>query len=116
MISRWMDEKREAIQAEVQGRIHEHDIVDVPHRQIGGIAAVVSTYHPHGVAGLPVGPSHGDPDAAGEIINQGKATIDQDRQRSQANRASAMLGSADLQSEVNGDHDREFFRDPKLRK
>jgi conjugal transfer mating pair stabilization protein TraG len=116
MISRWMQEKRDGIREEIQGRIDAPDLVDVHHTEIGSAAEVRSTYRPHGVSGIPAGPGGGNPGAAAEIIEAGRASLTDDRAAAQASRANSVQGSVDVQSEVNRDHNRGFFSDPELRK
>lgn len=116
MISRWMQEKRDAIREEIQGRIDAPDLVDVHHIDIGSAADVRATYRPHGVGGIPAGPGGGNPGAAAEIIEAGRTSLEDDRAAAQASRTSRVQGSVDVQSEVNRDHNRGFFNDPELRK
>mgnify|MGYP003634548312 CR=1 FL=1 len=116
MISRWMQEKRDAIREEIQGRIDAPDLVDVHHIDIGSAADVRATYRPHGVGGIPAGPGGGNPGAAAEIIEAGRTSLEDDRAAAQASRTSSVQGSVDVQSEVHRDHNRGFFNDPELRK
>ncbi|WP_150294394.1 conjugal transfer protein TraG N-terminal domain-containing protein [Sphingobium estronivorans] len=116
MINAWMQHKRAEIGSEVRGLIDRPDLVDVPHRSIGGYDEVRSTYHPHGVAPLANSPALGDSDAAGRIIDAGKRVIEEERKSALTNRNSAVQGSVDVQSAVNAGNDKGFFRDPDLRK
>lgn len=116
MISRWMQEKRDTIREEIQGRIDAPDLVDVHRTEIGSAADVRATYRPHGVGGIPAGPGGGNSDAAAEIIEAGRTSLAGDRAAAQASRTSSAQGSVDVQSEVHRDHNRGFFNDPELRK
>ncbi|MDF0544648.1 conjugal transfer protein TraG N-terminal domain-containing protein [Sphingobium sp. H39-3-25] len=116
MISRWMQEKRDTIRDEIQGRLDVPDLVDVHHTEVGSAADVRSTYRAHGVAGIPAGPGGGDPGAAARIIDEGRASLSDDKAAAQAARTGRAQASVDVQSEVNDDHNRGFFNDPELRK
>ena len=72
-------------------------------------------YRPHGVSDNPSGPAGGDPRAAQSIIESGGDRLESDRGAAQAARTNAVQGSVDVQLEVNRDHNRGFFNDPKLR-
>ncbi|QNE33601.1 conjugal transfer protein TraG (plasmid) [Sphingomonas sp. NBWT7] len=95
MISRWMQDKRDAIREEIQGRINAPDLVDVHHIDIGGAADVRATYRPHGVGGIPAGPGGGNPGAAAEIIEAGRTSLSDDRAAAQAGRTSRVQASVD---------------------
>ena len=116
LIGSWMQQKQSAIREDVQELIHSPNLVDVPHREIGNFDTVRATYHPHSVEGIPNGPDTGDAGAAGRIINQGKDSIDNVRDNAEIQRASAVRGSADVQADVNADHEIGFFQDPRLRR
>ncbi len=116
MIGRWMQEKRDAIYGEIQGRLVEPDLVNVHHTEIGGAADVRASYHPHGVGGLPRGPSGANGGRATEVIASGRSELEATRAAAEAMRGQRVQGEADLQGEVNRDHDHGFFSDPDLRK
>ena len=115
MIARWMHDRQAAIRAEIQGELHEPNLVDVHGPGIGSAADVERSYHPHGVARLPAGPGGGDPGAAARVIAAGNAETDDARAAAQSMRAQRVQGNVDLQGEVNQGLDHDFFRDPKLR-
>ena len=110
MVSRWMGEKQERIRAEVQGRLHEPDIVEVPHRNIGGFDDVRRSYHPQGVAGLPEGPALGDSSTAAQIIADGEKKYADEKSATYAGRAAHSQGASDVESNVNRETGRKFFR------
>ena len=110
MISRWMSDKQEAIRAEVQGSLHEPEIVEVPHRSTGGFDDVRRSYHPQGVAGLATGPELGDPEAAAKIIAEGEKSYANDKTTAYAGRAGHIQGASDLESNVSRQTGREFFQ------
>lgn len=116
MISRWMQDKRDGIREEIQGRINAPDRVDVHHTEVGTAADVRSTYRSHGVAGIAAGPGGGDPGAAAKIIEEGRASLSDDRAAAQAGRTNRVRASVDVQSEVHDGHNKGFFNDPELRK
>lgn len=116
MIQQWSQEKQEALWQEIKGSIQEPSLVDVHRTDVGGAAAVRAAYHPHGVDYVGAGSPGGDPGAAAKIIEEGRAKFDDDRTVAQAARTSRGQATADLQSEVSGDHNRGFFNDPELRK
>ncbi|HAW55659.1 MAG TPA: hypothetical protein DCX29_12325, partial [Hyphomonas sp.] len=63
----------------------------------------------------PAGPGGGGDVGAAAIIEAGKAELGGDRAAAQTMRGQRVQGAADLEQEVNRDHDRGFFQDPKLR-
>jgi conjugal transfer mating pair stabilization protein TraG len=115
MVTRWMREKQDDIREEIAGKLHEPDLVQVSRPGLDSAADVAGSYRTHGVSGIPAGPSGGDPQAARSIIEQGGAHLSEDRSAAQTARANNVQGSADVQLEVNSDHNRVFFHDPKLR-
>ena len=116
MIQQWSLEKRNALWEEIRGNLPEPSLVDVHRTDIGGEAAVRSSYRPHGVDRIGSAGTHGDPGAAAKIIGEGQAKLDQDRAAAQAARTNRGQATVDLQSEVSADHNRGFFNDPELRK
>jgi conjugal transfer mating pair stabilization protein TraG len=115
MITRWMHDKQDGIRAEIEGRLHEPDLVDVSRPSISSAADVRGSYRPHGPGRLPAGPGGGGDVGAAAIIEAGKTELSGDRAAAQTMRGQRVQGSTDLQQEVNRDHDRGFFQDPKLR-
>lgn len=115
MITRWMREKQDGIREEIAGRLQEPDLVQVHRPGVDSAADVTGSYRPHGVAGIPAGPGGGNPGAAKAVIERGGEQLEGDRAAARAGRTLAAQGSVDVQSEVNRDHNRGFFVDPKLR-
>ena len=115
MITRWMHDKQDGIRAEIAGRLHDPDLVDVNRPSVGNEADVRASYRPHGPGRLPAGPGGGGDVGAAAIIEAGKAELGGDRAAAQTMRGQRVQGAADLEQEVNRDHDRGFFQDPKLR-
>lgn len=115
MITRWMHDKQDGIRAEIAGRLHEPDLVDVSQPSVSSAADVRASYRPHGPGRLAAGPAGGGDVAAAAIIEAGKAELGNDRAAAQAMRGQRVQGSTDLEQEVSRDHDRGFFQDPKLR-
>jgi conjugal transfer mating pair stabilization protein TraG len=115
MITRWMHDKQDGIRAEIEGRLHDPDLVDVSRPSISSAADVRGSYRPHGPGRLPAGPGGGGDVGAAAIIEAGKTELSGDRAAAQTMRGQRVQGSTDLQQEVNRDHDRGFFQDPKLR-
>lgn len=115
MISRWMQEKEDAIRAEIAGDLHAPNLVTVDRPSIDSAADVRASYRPRGVSGLPGGPGGGNSSGAAEIISAGRDELDGARSAAEAMRAQRVQGSVDVQQEVSRDHDKGFFRDPKLR-
>jgi len=64
---------------------------------------------------LASGPAGAGDVAAAAIIEAGKGELNNDRAAAQTMRGQRVLGAVDLEQEVNRDHDRGFFQDPKLR-
>jgi conjugal transfer mating pair stabilization protein TraG len=116
MIQQWSQEKRDALWGEIQGSIVEPNLVDVRRTEVGGTGDVRASYHPHGVDRVGSGSAGGDPNAAGRIIDDGRARLSDDRGSAEAARTNRAGATVDLQSEVNRDQDRGFFTDPDLRK
>lgn len=116
MIQQWSQEKRDALWDEIRGNLPEPSLVDVHRTEVGGTAAVRSSYHPHGVDRIGSGGTGSDPGAAAKIIEAGRARLDEDRAIAQAARTNRGQATVDLQSEVSADHNRGFFNDPELRK
>ncbi|CCW17219.1 IncF plasmid conjugative transfer protein TraG [Sphingobium indicum BiD32] len=116
MITRWMHDKQDGIRSEIAGRLHDPDLVDVSRPGVSSEADVRASYRPHGPGRLPAGPAGGGDVGAGAIIEAGKAELGGDRAAAQTVRGQRVQGAADLEQEVNRDHDRGFFQDPKLRK
>ena len=115
MITRWMREKQDGIREEIAGRLQEPDLVQVHRPGVDSAADVSGSYRPHGVSGIPAGPGGGNRGAAQAIIERGGEQLEGDRAAARAARTGAVQGSVDVQSEVNRDHNRGFFVDPKLR-
>ena len=115
MVTRWMREKQDDIRAEIAGELHEPDLVQVERPGVDSAGDVASSYLPHGVSGIPAGPTGGDPRAAQAVIEEGGARLSEDRTAAQNARANSVQGSLGVQQEVHRDHDRGFFNDPKLR-
>ncbi|AOH87262.1 conjugal transfer protein TraG (plasmid) [Sphingomonas panacis] len=116
LIQQWSQEKREALWDEIRGNVTEPSLVDVHRADVGGAAAVRSSYHPHGVERVGRGGPGGDPGAAAKIIEEGRGKLDDDRAVAEAARTTRAQATVDLQSEVSRDHNRGFFNDPELRK
>lgn len=116
MVQRWAQEKRDDLWAEIRGNLHEPDLVNVHRPETGGAADVRAAYRPHGLSAIPAGPGAGDPDAAAKVIEEGKASLADDKTVAQAARTSRAQASVDVQSEVASDHNKGFFSDPELRK
>ncbi|WP_093087915.1 hypothetical protein [Sphingobium sp. AP50] len=110
MINRWMGEKRDSIRSEVQGRLHEPDMVDVPHPAMGSFDDVRKYHHPGGVDGLPKGPASGDPGTAVAIIAEGQRSYAADKASAQIQRSGSIEAAADVQSDVNRETSRKFFQ------
>lgn len=115
MITRWMYEKQDGIRAEIAGDLHEPNLVEVHEPTLSSAADVRASYRPHGVDRLPAEPGGGDPRAAARVISSGKAEVERVGAAAQSMRAQRVQGEVDLQGDVNGDLDHDFFRDPKLR-
>jgi len=115
MITRWMHDKKDGIRAEIDGRLHDPDLVDVSRPSVSSAADVRASYRPHGPGRLAAGPGGGGDVGAAAIIEAGKAELGGNRAAAQTMRGQRVQGSADLEQEVNRDHDRGFFQDPKLR-
>ncbi len=115
MVTRWIREKQDDIREEIAGKLHEPDLVQVDRPGVDSAADVTGSYRPHGVSGIPTGPTGGDPRAAQAVIERGEANLADDRAAAQAARANSVQGSLGVQQEVHRDHDRGFFSDPKLR-
>jgi len=115
MITRWMREKQDGIREEIAGKLQEPDLVQVHRPGVDSAADVSGSYRPHGVSGIPAGPAGGNAGAAQAIIERGGEQLEGDRVAARAARTGAVQGSVDVQSEVNRDHNRGFFVDPKLR-
>ena len=109
MINRWMGEKRDSIRAEVQGRLHDPDMVDVPHRAMGDFDDVRKSYHPGGVGSLLKGPALGDPSVAVEIIAEGQRSYAAGKAAAQVRRSGSIEAGAGVQSGVNRETSRKFF-------
>lgn len=115
MVTRWMREKQDDIREEIARNLREPDLVEVERPGVGSEGDVAGSYRPHGVSSIPAGPSAGDPRAAQSIIQKGGAGLSEDHSAAQAARANNVQGSVEVQLEVNRDHNRGFFSDPKLR-
>jgi conjugal transfer mating pair stabilization protein TraG len=115
MVTRWMREKQDDIREEIAGKLQEPDLVQVNRLGVDSAADVVGSYRPHGVSDIPSGPTGGDPRAAQAVIEEGAARLNEDRTAAQNARANNVQGSVEVQLEVNRDHNRGFFTDPKLR-
>ncbi|OYY63285.1 conjugal transfer protein TraG N-terminal domain-containing protein [Sphingomonas sp. 28-62-11] len=116
MIQQWSQEKRDALWNEIQGSISEPNLVDVRGTGVRGPGDVRASYRPHGVDRAGSGSAGGDPNAAGRIIDDGRARLSDDRASAEAARTNRAGATVDLQSEVNRDQNRGFFTDPDLRK
>jgi conjugal transfer mating pair stabilization protein TraG len=115
MISRWMQEKEDAIRSEIAGDLHAPDLVTVHRPGVDSAADVRGSYRPRGVGGLPSGPAGGNSAAAADIIAAGRDELGGARSAAEAMRAQRVQGSVEVQQEVGRDHARGFFKDPKLR-
>ncbi|MCF8707160.1 conjugal transfer protein TraG N-terminal domain-containing protein [Rhizorhapis sp. SPR117] len=115
MITRWMHDKQDGIRAEIAGRLHDPDLVDVSRPSVSSAADVKTSYRPHGPGRLAAGPAGAGDVGAAAIIEAGKGELNNDRAAAQTIRGQRVLGAVDLEQEVNRDHDRGFFQDPKLR-
>ncbi len=70
MITRWMHEKQDGIRAEIAGRLHDPDLVDVSRPSVSSAADVRASYRPHGSGRLPTGPGGGgDVGAASSLLS-----------------------------------------------
>jgi conjugal transfer mating pair stabilization protein TraG len=115
MVARWMNEKKAAIRAEIAAELDEPDLVSVAGPAVQSAADVRAAYQPHGLAPLPAGPGQGNPGDVAAMIEAGRAELDAAKGAAQAIRGQRVQGAADVQMEVNQDHNRGFFTDPKLR-
>lgn len=116
MVQRWAQEKRDNLWNEIRGNIAERDLVEVHRPDTSDAADVCAAYRPHAVGGIPKAPGGGDPGAAERIIEAGRSALSDEQAVAQAARATRVQGSADVQSEVAGEHNIGFFKDPELRK
>lgn len=114
MIGRWMEQRQDAIRAEIAGRFVEPELVQVAHPETSA-ADVVRAYRPSALGKLPNGPESGDPETAKDAIVVGQQRASQERGAAQTSRANHVEGAVGLQSEASRNLDRGFFRDPKLR-
>ncbi|WP_323810810.1 conjugal transfer protein TraG N-terminal domain-containing protein [Sphingobium baderi] len=110
MINRWMGEKQELIRHVVQDSLHEPEMVEVPHRRIGGYGDVRGSYHPYGVEVLPDGPDLGNFDGVPAFIEQGKRSYADEKKVAQASHAERIRAGAGVQSSVNRETGRKFFQ------
>ncbi|MCF8708400.1 conjugal transfer protein TraG N-terminal domain-containing protein [Rhizorhapis sp. SPR117] len=115
MITRWMHDKQDAIRAEIAGNLHDPNLVDVHRPSVSSASDVRAAYRPHGVSRLPAGPGSGNSAAAVDVIEAGKRELGDARSAAEVMRGQRVQGSVDVQQEVNRDHNRGFFQDPKLR-
>jgi len=116
MISRWMNDKREMIRAEIAGDLRDPALVSVGRPSVGSAADVRGAYQPRGLSGLPAGPGTGNPGAAAAIIDAGRDELVGAKDAAATWRGQRVLGRADLEQEINRDQERGFFEDPNLRK
>ena len=115
MITRWMHDKQDAIRAEIAGNLHDPNLVDVHRPSVSSASDVRAAYRPHGVSRLPAGPGSGNSAVAVDAIEAGKRELGDARSAAEVMRGQRVQGSVDVQQEVNRDHNRGFFQDPKLR-
>lgn len=115
MIARWMQDKQSSIRGQIEGQLHEPELVDVHHPSVDSAADVRAAYRPQGVGGLPLGPRSGQHPGAADIVEAGKMELDGTRAAAQTMRGQRVQGAADVQDEVSRGRDHGFFHDPKLR-
>lgn len=115
MIGRWMSESQQAIRAEIAESLHTPDMVDVHRPEIDGADDVRAAYRPHSAAGLPASPGGPAASSAAIIIEEGRSELEGRKAAAQVMRGQYVEGASDLSQEIGQDHNRGFFKDPKLR-
>ena len=117
LIAKFLEERREAIYDEVAPFLKEPDLAsNLIAPAVSSPADVEKMYHPSGLAPTvnlaePAGGSE-----VGQQIEAGKAEIGASIDAKTAARTQAVIAGSGLQDEVNKSLDKDFFRDPKLRK
>ena len=115
MIARWMQEKEDAIRAQIAGDLDEPSLVNIDRTALDSVEDVRASYRPRGVSRMPSGPAGGNAAAASDVIAAGRIELGNARSAAEAMRGERVRGSVDVRKEVDDDHDRGFFRDPGLR-
>ena len=117
LIAKFLEERREAIYDEVAPFLKEPDLAsNLVAPAVSSPADVEKMYHPSGLKPTvnlaePAGGSE-----VGQQIEAGKAEIGASIDAKKAARTQSVIAGSDLQGEVNHALDKDFFRDPKLRK
>ncbi|MGF7151652.1 conjugal transfer mating pair stabilization protein TraG [Sphingomonas zeicaulis] len=109
LIARWMDEKSQSILNEINPQIREPDLVDVKGPDFDSVEDVRGSYSPRGVGSLPMGPTGGDPNAAGRIIEEGGVEVGEAINQSKSLHNQRRIGSSGLKSKINSEQFKEFF-------
>ena len=117
LIAKFLEERREAIYDEVAPFLKEPDMAsNLVEPAVSSPADVEKMYHPSGLRPTvnlaePAGGSE-----VGQQIEAGKAEIGASIEAKKAARTQSVIAGSGLQAEVNQALDKDFFRDPKLRK
>ncbi|MBJ7499658.1 MAG: conjugal transfer protein TraG N-terminal domain-containing protein [Sphingopyxis sp.] len=115
MIARWMDERSDAIRAEIADDLRRPDLVNVERPDVSTAGDVRRRYTPSSVGGdQGTGTGSGVADA-NAIIEAGQAELEQHRAAARAGRALHVEAGSQVRQEVDQSQNIGFFNDPKLR-
>lgn len=115
MIDRWREEYISSIYDEVSELMKTPGLEGIDAPTIATEADVRAAYRPHGLSQPRDRSPAGDPGAAKEIIEAGRIELEGYKAVAQTMRTGRVQARSDLGQEVNQDHNRGFFSDPKLR-
>ena len=117
LIAKFFEQRREAIFEEVAPYLKEPELAQnltVPTVQDSG--DVGASYHPTGLKPTASLGSPSDGSAVVDQINAGRSQIEATAAAKRAARTESVIAGSGLQGEVNQALDKDYFRDPKLRK
>jgi len=117
LIAKFLEERRQAIYDEVAPYLKEPELTaDLTAPPVQSAADVEAMYHPSGLK--PTVSLGGQSDGSGVIdqINAGRTQIETTTAAKRAGRTQSVIAGSGLQGEVEQSLDKDYFRDPKLRK
>ncbi len=117
LIAKFFEQRRDAIYEEVAPYLKEPELAqNLTAPTVQDAADVSASYHPSGLKPTVNLGSQSDGSAVVDQISAGRSQIEATSAAKRAGRTQSVIAGSDLQREVDQALDKDYFRDPKLRK
>lgn len=116
LIARFLNERREGVYDFIEDWMKEPDLGNLSAPSVASEADVVQRYRSLGTQGLPSGGADdGAGDLARERVATGRDQLQSEQEAKRIVRGGSVAAGSGVRGEVDGDLNRGFFSDPKLR-